>query len=356
MSPFFRTFARTALVLGLGLGAWPADGQSAKPKLRPPSEVMEPGASGRSTTNSLEPVAARKTPGQPLEQDFKKPFNLFRSDNIFDGPMPLPTRPAAPSATQSKKAKADADRKRNWVFSTEEEMMGVRTPEEMLGVVEYGPDGQLKTKKSALERYYERMGKNQAGPTNQPSAEPLTGEVRPSDREDKPAFAAIAKPGTVSIFDSPNPDSRRAGGLVNVGSPLTDLPNTPEKRLSEIFGSTGPEGAGQLPEKNRGQELRTQEFKQLLESNPAVAPVTAFGAGGFSPAPPSALNSFSSGNFGRETFGSPPAITSFPQGLSSFAPLPVAPAFQPSLTPSPALNTVRPWTPPPSFELPKRKF
>lgn len=330
-----------------------ADGQTPKPKRHAPSEVTEPGSDGRTNSNSLDPVAPKKPASHPLEQDFKKPFDPFRSDEAFRSELP-PTRQVAPSSAQTKKAKEVSDRKRNWVFSSPEEMMGLQTPEEILGVVEYGPDGKVKVKKSALEGYYQRMENKQAAATNQVRADNLVGEPHGGEREDKSSFFSSPKTGTSSIFDSPIPETRRAIGLANSGNPVADLPSSTDKRLSEFFGLANSQASDRPQEKNRGLEMRTQEFKQLLESSPA--PARGFGAEVYDPAPPNTFNSFSRGGFGPETFGSPPAITSFPQGVPFINPLPVAPSYQPSLAPSPALNTARPWTPAPAFELPKRKF
>lgn len=357
MSLSFRAFARLALIVGLGVGTSPAaDQQSPKPKRRPPSEIIEPGTDGGTNTNSLEPVAAKKPFNHPLEQTLKKPFDPFRSEGAFGDVPPSPARPAGPSAVQSKKAKAEADRKRNWVFSSQEEMMGLQTPEEMLGVEEYGPDGAVKVKKSALERYYDRMENKTATTTNQPSGEKVAGEVHAVDREEKSAFVSSPKSGTTSIFDSPVPESRRATGPAYSLNPIAELPGSTDKRFSEYPGLANAERADRPPEKNRAQELRTLEFKQLLDSKPVSSPTIGLGAGGLSPVTPNALNPFSSGGFSRDTFGSMPAATSFPPAPLSASPLTLAPSYQPALTPSSGLDAARPWTPAPAFELPKRKF
>ena len=49
-------------------------------------------------------------------------------------------------------AEAKREREKNWVFSTEEEIFGLPTAEEMLDLPEFGPNGELKAPKTRLER------------------------------------------------------------------------------------------------------------------------------------------------------------------------------------------------------------
>ena len=141
-------FAACALAIMLG-SATQARSQGV------PIEYYEPQA-GMVSTN-LNQLGLGETDSKALEDEFSKPKSAFVSgQNSMEAirPLPFPT-PAAPTAVPDRRAKERS--KHDWAFTTPEDLLSTLTPEAMLGVPEYGPDGMPKNSLSSMERYYDRL-------------------------------------------------------------------------------------------------------------------------------------------------------------------------------------------------------
>src|ERR1041385_7734037 len=155
-----RLFA-FGLVLGL---AWTAQGQSQSlPRSGRAIQFSEPRS--EVTTTNLERETSQKNTLQSLDADLKKPFEVFGSQSSLDGVFTPPVHSSPSPVLRSKKSKDALDKKRNWVFNTEAEMYGLKTPEEILKLRKYGPDGEEEKDTTSLERFWDRL-ERKPGVTN----------------------------------------------------------------------------------------------------------------------------------------------------------------------------------------------
>jgi hypothetical protein len=308
------------------------------------------------TTTNLE--STTRKPLRNLNQAVQKPFDIFNGADAFNGTLgpPQQYKNSDPNMTprRMRELKKRLERERDWVFMSEDDMLGKQTPEEMLNLEEYDEYGVPKSKKSRLELYYERMhNAREAAVTNRANAvqrdEDRKGEGEGSrnaavEAEKRSIFAnapdAEAKRPVVS-------DSNRSqANQSSLTSPM--MPATAEKRFADFFGFSSPEP--EKFERSAASQARMQEFRDKVIEYRAPA-AASFAA----PAPSVSAPTFSAGSFGSGGFAPSPAPAP-PVGFSSFS----APATRPYSTPSvfaapPPAPSYRPAAAP-TFDLPKRKF
>jgi hypothetical protein len=136
------------------------------------------------------------------------------------------------------------------------------------------------------------------------------------------------------------------------------------RSLADILGFGNKEPTEAALEKSRATEMRMQEFKQLLETR-SLTPANP-GAGGFNPlissplTAPSAVTSAGLDGFNSDTArGFSSSLSPSPVPQTSLPGLPTAgansgsPSWQPTL---PAPESARMTLPPPTFNIPQRKF
>src|SRR5262249_13364114 len=139
-----------------------ADAQ--QPTRRAPKiEFTEPGTTTTTTTNAAE-AAPKKSPSKLNEKAVRKPLDFYDLEDSFSG-VPAPGSRTRLTPPQSKPEREQMERKKNWVFNTPEEALGVATPEDMLEVPEFEANGEAKKMKSSLERYLlrEEKARTEAG-------------------------------------------------------------------------------------------------------------------------------------------------------------------------------------------------
>jgi hypothetical protein len=252
-------------------------------------------------------------------------------------------------AEQAQREK-QSDRRNNWMLLTPAEILGVTTPEKILGVQERDALGQLKNL-TVLERYTERQNQMRLANSNAVPNEdsPPAWDLSKYRREQSDAFNSInggldnPASGADQLFNS-RPDNQLLAGQSQNSDP------------SKLFGSPPP-----LPTPSTAQQLNMERFRQLLGTSPAPDSTAL---------PPPSDKLFSqSGKSPDVTSGQPsqnPIGTLFPQlnsGIGKPADLPTLPgAWGLSYTSSRPSAAWAPQPPPwlsadpQPFAAPQRKF
>ena len=360
MSLVFPKFAHGRFFAALWLAALaPASAQQPSSQHGSGIRFTEP-ESPVTSTNLTEPSAKKPIFGG-LDRTVRKPFEFFKTEDSFSGVLAPPPQRVTLPALNSRRAKELLDRRKNWVFNTPEEMYGIQSPEQMMNVREFGPDGEEKAPKNSFERYVERMEKASAqAATNQVASDNLPSWLKPDAGEEESAFGKDGKQTDHSIFGNVETNSKRTSGNGEFTSLFSSGPDTTTERSSSTFFSFRPADSGDKPAgKDAAREMRMQEFKQLLETSSPVSSGIGAGFGSFTPSRPevaATVPAFSAGNLGLDSFSPQPATR--PATLPSLSPSAALPNYAtPSLSPPPVTPASRTYAPPPpAFELPRRKF
>lgn len=299
-------------------------------------------------TTNLHALTSKRDGLKELEEDLYKPFESFRPDSSLDGVMSPPTAPPAGQVFQSKRLQAMMERRRDWIFLSAEDLTKGPTAEEILGLPEYGPDGQDKRTLSPLEKYFLRTqpGKG-AKNTNQfvesESWSSDTGADQPEGRADT----------TDSKLPAGLSKSERELRKLLQSNRAADSFSHSAGTLSDIFGLARAEPSR---EEVLAHKACMVQFRQILDPGwqppPDNDPVSAL-ASILDPAPKAA-----------NTLNSLVGMTADPHtGLGLALPgltpeLTPKSSTLPSLTPSaPAAGPARVGPPPsPSFTAPRRQF
>lgn len=364
---WFMNLVCRQFTAGLVLIAWGAatawagqpgefDRRKAPPKKVATVDFTERGAAVTGT-NAPGAVALPAPTLGGLDQAVRKPFEIFKTDDALNGAF-TPPRRLPPTLPKSKHARQLEERKKNWAFSTPEEIYGLPTPEELMDLPEFGPDGELKKPKTTFERYLDRMDQSRAtSATNQAGSNPGPDWMRPGEREDKAAADTAEKSPAAADGEETSlltAESKRTPAFDYV-KPLGD----PNSAISYGDGTFNFSSSGSLEKpavvRDTARDLRMQEFKQKL-LDPRSATVSSWNVSAPTPlASPASVAPFSSGLSAGSLYA--PRPISPPTALPSVAPAaPVASYFTPALTPAPAAAAPRQPVAPTSFELPKRKY
>jgi hypothetical protein len=335
-----------------------ASAQQRPPRQRSGVRFTEPEAPVTST-NLTEPNA-KKPVFSGLDRNARKPFEFFKPEDSFSGMLAPPPQQVTRPALSSRRAKELLDRQKNWVFNTPEELSAAQSPEEMLNVREFGPDGKEKTRQTSFERYFERMEKagTQAA-TNQAASDKLPGWLKSSDREEESAFGNSGNQTDHSIFGNGEVNPKRPPGNGDFTSRFGSGLDTAAERSATTFFTFRTSDPGDKPVvKDVAREARMQQFNQLLETGAPGLPGldASFGSSTLGrPEVAATVPAFPMVNLKPDSFSSQPATR--PATLPSFSPTATLPSYAaPTLSPPPAAPA--PWTfpRPPVFELPKPKY
>ena len=358
--------ARGLLLAGLLSGALSsAEAQQPVRRRAPKIEFTEPGTAetGPKATGSTN--ASEASPRKPslggLEQTVRKPFEFFNGEDSFGGISSPPPTTGRPSALSTKRARELLDRKKNWVFTTPEDLYGLPSAEERLNVPEYDANGELKKPKTSLERYFEREEKRHAGSaTNRVKNDSLPDWLKPDDAEDRLSSGNDDRAGDHSILGPgkanskhPSADSGFAGSLGGAFSPT-------EKSDKEFFNLGNSAFSSKPIVPDPAAAKRFQIFSDLLKSqspaSPALAPSFDAAAPGGSVVSPF-QSPFSAGVFGRDSLSpqAAPRPSSLPSVSSATTlPNPYGTTYAPAY--APPASTPRSFTPVSVFELPRPKY
>ncbi len=172
----------------------------------------------------------------------------------------------------SQRARDLADQKKNWVLMTPAEILGVKTPEQMMGVPERDAAGQEK-RLTPLERYWERQNAPRAAGTNGFQPDGGLGRISFMDDQNSPATAGAMNAPTARTMDSKSIWNK----LLN-NNPDVDAGGQNEGGVwQKLLGASLPSPPATAPTPAR---LAEQErFRQLLGgASPAAtaAPARAF--------------------------------------------------------------------------------
>lgn len=296
-----------------------------------------------------------------LEDDIKKPFDLFDRGNSLTDFRPLPVVRPPPMIEKTKRAQELLQRKEDAFFDigNEEDKAKADDP--------YSIDPEKRKSKSPLERYYERLDRERGGVTNQLKGREMFGDKKQKDDEQDVLSAFF---GNDRAGDDPQIAARTGRRMSNnpaagsLFSTETVKPRTVEDLLG---GSMTP----LVTEQDKARESHLDAFKKLMgvesftppnpQTSSSLLPITKS-------APPPAPGSQARP---ATTYSvSPPA--SYLQGITS--PSTPSPGLSgnstksygswqdaqaygntPSLMPTP-FQQPKPKAPPPSFSLPQRKF
>jgi hypothetical protein len=148
-----------------------------------------------------------------------------------------------------------SDRQKNWILMTPAEILGVTTPEKILGIREHDATGQPK-RLTAMERYNERQNQMLLAHTNgfqNDNSSPAWIFSR-DHRDPSDAFNPINSGLKNPLFNS-DPDDRTMAGQRRSGV------------RSKLFDSPTP-----LATPDAAQQLNLERFRQMLGSSPSPAP------------------------------------------------------------------------------------
>ncbi len=293
-------------------------------------------------TNSPAP-AVRKNRLMQLEEDLSRSLQVFKPKTSLEGvTAPRPRRVPPPSATQNKRAKEQADRKKNWVFMEPEDLTAAPTIEEMLSVPEYTRDGQDKKALSPMERFYqglERRFSAKAKSKPETKDDSLGTRLETAPREGLSSQAEEDLPSGVKESEQ----TLRKRLEVDAANPAF----APARgTFSDLFGLGEP---GATLDSERAHKAMMKDYQQWLNT-PRVPPESSM-AKGFNAADlsqpvqgigGSRIGLGASGVGRSDGFATPSA--------------PADPTMIPRTPPDPTANTLNQWNPlytPPKEELPK---
>lgn len=348
---FWKHFCLPAvLLLGGGLGV---DAQQASPQQSQPILFSEP--KGGTVSSNLNLIATKKAPLRNLEDDLKKPFELFDVANSLSGAPVLPQRlPPAPTLNNRRVRELLQKREEEWLFEAPQDRDEALIKDDWLKPSESELPGEGRRKQTSLERYYDRLDRARVASTNQvrnsdpfnlqkdrelgealnlqPAGNPL-GVNNPVMEQ---LFKQLAQPNNRSPFG--NHDDEKTGGK------FFDL------------GKVESSSAQLLQER----EARREKYKELLETRPSTA---AGSSAALKPFGDTTTPVLTAPNVAIATPPTAPAdgnalfnFVGKPAGPQELAP--VAPAL-PSLTPTPPseqpLKNEKP-RPVSTFNLPRRSF
>ena len=318
-------------------------------------------AAQRSTNRPLQPIlfstpasdtASTNTPSlspQPSQSlDFGSKVKA-PSEVDFSGPVvetPLPASPAAVARNDASLTQELLDRRKNWLLLTPAEILGVDTPEKILGIREHDEFGRPKSS-TAVERYLERQNQNETPPaganTNTLPAWNLF--EKPSNLPSLQSGGFGSPDNLPALLPNPVPDNQIGAGQ-NAGDSWTKLFDTPPPSLVVTT----------------AQQTDMERFRQLLKSgsSPTVVPETPALSGAKRPLPQTALSS-GLGQSALSPIGA--AFTPLNIGIGKPAELPKLPSIWSQSWTSPPSAAVWAPQPPPwlsptpqPFTPPQRKF
>jgi len=328
----------------LGLG-----GRAAEPQRGRPIEFSDP-RSAEITTN-LNQLSSKRGGLRELEEDLFKPLQSFSLKGSLDG-VEAPPFPMSPARRlPSRKEKERLEQRRNWFLNSPDDLTSGPTPEEIFNLPEYGPDGKEKSKKTPIEKYYDRLDRERLSARGMLKEDQLLDARKRSESlDDLKEQDDGTLPGVLTeqertmrrLFNSPAASTLAA-------------PDSGRSSFSDVFGLGNPVPSAEQLESSK---LIMKQFEQLLNSSSTH--VTG-------PEPPNSLSGLSStltapalggldnlpapGGVGATLGAMNPGLGASVQDFS-------AKGFEP-LTPSaaqPKLEMPKVPRPPTVMDFPQRKF
>jgi hypothetical protein len=211
-----------------GFGGVRASGGPAGEKI----EFSEAPATTPVVVSNLNRLDPNPSGFKQVQEDLLRPFssldprNMIQMPDTMNGPIAPPPRPT--QGPLSKRAIEMLDRKRNWAFSTYEELsMGQDEAErKMFGIKEYGADGQEKQTRTAIDRYYQSLDGKNLTATNQTAQEARAAFIRENGFDPLGKTTKSKDPFVKEMFgfDEPDTVADKPDGIVPPG--MTDKNGT----------------------------------------------------------------------------------------------------------------------------------
>ncbi len=245
------------------------------PGLAPAQEKQVSGTKSPTVTTNLSGIGNKTDALKQMEEDLFRPWKNS-SEGSLQGVAAPPIRRPPPSPAQSKRAKELMERRKNWPFMDPDKLLSEPTPEEMLNVPEYGPNGQEKKKLRPLEQFYQDLDRRGKAGRNKSELKEkgVLNPAKRSDRSDRPEETdSDQEPGLPGPFSE---SERALRKLFTSGSNTNASPGSASRNvLSDIFGvgSNDPSQEEKLERKKR-----MEEFQQILDPNwrPPVSVLDSF--------------------------------------------------------------------------------
>jgi hypothetical protein len=185
--------------------------------------------------------------------------DAFQAPSSFD-PNKSDATPSAPgipstSAPEGERLQKMLDDRKNWVFMTPAEILGVATPEEILGIPDRNAAGQRQNS-TAIERFTERQ---MQGGTNGFQSGDSYSWWNSHNRDNSP---------NASLPNLISSDLANSSPVMNINSFVT----APKDNL---FAGQGVNASQPLQTPNIAQQAEINTFEQLLEPTRASAPLSS---------------------------------------------------------------------------------
>ena len=320
---------------------------AADPPRGRPIEFSEP-RNERDATNAPSLMPGRTTMFDLLEADINRPFKEMIPGNSLNGMIITDPRPLPPPPAPSSRTRDAANRKRDQMYLTPEEMFAVKPLEDSYKAPELTPDGRNVNSLSGLERQiYRTFNSGSSSATNRANA--LTGSgsiIGPGYGRNDGSLPT--SPGGRSSFGIMNPlenNLRRALGIDGEGAATARARDMRDSR--DLFGLG--ETPGTANKLTPAEARHRDAFMQLY--NPGFTP-SAGGAvpGGGLYAPDSSFY-----DPPKPMVAAPPTILPGTYGNAAGASTPYTPSYVPPVAPpvqvNPVLAPVSPF-----MNVPRRNF
>ena len=346
----FCSLAAPAFLAACLLWGW--GGRAAEPQRGRPIEFSDP-RSAEITTN-LNQLSSKRGGLRELEADLFKPLQSLSVKGSLDGveeAPPVGMRPGPRGLT--KKERERLEQRRNWYLNSPDDLTRGPTVEEIFNLPDYGPDGKEKSKKTPIEKYYERLDRERLRERGSLKQDDSEGRERSQSADDLKEEDDHALPGGLTEQE------RTMRRLFDSQPSSVIVAPEPKSSFADVFGLGNPSPS---PEQLESSKLTMQQFRQLLESGPK--PVTGFeqpnslsGLSSGLPAPAlGGLDAFNGASLpgGNETTSgtmSPALGVSGLPDLSPKGPEPLAPSSAAS-----KVEMTKVPRPPSMMDFPQRKF
>jgi hypothetical protein len=316
---------------------------------------------GAELVTNLTEMSSKRNGLTRLEEELNGSFKGLPWQGSSDRVRSLPGGPVPPRPViQNRRSSDSLDRRKDWVFMTPEEMMGVPKAEDLLEPTDPSREEERIKKLTPMERYFESLGRSSKGSLN--GAGVRGGDNLRGTATDNDPLEALARsdqdeeklPSGIKASEQ-----RLRGLLGNDPNAGAFNPATARGTLSDIFGV----GADVSPsrEQIRAHEDYMKQYQNLLDGSPSSpVPLNAFNSLAGAPTPAAAglpVSSIPTETGHYTSLSGVAEVSQVPTSLTDPT-TKVLNEWNPYQTPSsPLLDPPKPIQPlPANFDFPRRKF
>jgi hypothetical protein len=299
-------------------------------------EISDPSSSTPIT--NLSQLSALAKEDRDLEVDFLTPSALREPRGSLSGSLRMPP-PAGGGVIPSRRAREALDQRRNWAFTSPEEVIRDRALRDILNLPEYGLGNDEAKGLSNVGITYDRLLRGRTGMGGAGTGFDPFNLRRPGDPRNRPTQHEDGNPAWGGIGSSEHSLKSLLNPESNVGvSPASVTPNS----FLEAFGLTGDYSARETDAEQlrvrEAQETQLKRFQALLDKTSDIDPLV--------PRSPASASWLSGSSMAapvadpRNPFGLTPAGTVNAAPLPPSAPAP--PPLPSSLSPAAFLQEAPP--------------